>query len=52
MAYVDQNKRSNQLPSIAGVVAVHALIGYAFVSGLAMNVIHTFVPVFTVDSIR
>lgn len=52
MAYVDQSKGSRQLPSIAGVVVVHALIGYAFISGLAMNVIRDVVPVFTVKSIR
>ena len=51
MAYVDRSTSSRQLPAIAGVAVVHALIGYAFVSGLAMNVIHTVVPVFTVASI-
>ena len=51
MAYVDQHRGSRQLSSIAGVAAVHALIGYAFVSGLAMNVIHETFPIFKVDSI-
>jgi protein TonB len=51
MAYVDSKIRSQKLPSIAGVVAVHALIGYAFISGLAYDFIKEVTPVFTVASI-
>lgn len=51
MAYVDTKTRSQKLPSIAGVVAVHALIGYAFISGLAYEFVKQVTPVFTVKSI-
>jgi protein TonB len=51
MAYVDTKIGSQKLPSIAGVVAVHALIGYAFISGLAYDFIKEVAPVFTVTSI-
>jgi protein TonB len=51
MAYVDTKTRSQKLPSIAGVVAVHALIGYAFISGLAYEFVKQVTPVFTVTSI-
>ena len=52
MAYADTKTRSQKLPSIAGVVAVHALIGYAFISGLAYEFVKQVTPVFTVDSIK
>ena len=52
MAYIDQQSRSRNVPSIAGVVAVHGMIGYALFSGLAYDVIRYVPPVFTVESIR
>jgi protein TonB len=51
MAYADQNSRSPRLPSIAAVAAVHGLIGYALISGLAYQFIKDVTPVFTVKSI-
>lgn len=51
MAYADFTSRSQKLPSIAAVAAVHALIGYALISGLAQNLIKDITPVFTVRSI-
>jgi protein TonB len=52
MAYADLNTRSRNLPSIAGVAAVHALLGYALISGLATDFIKQVTPVFTVKSIE
>jgi periplasmic protein TonB len=39
MAYSDQRHSSRHVVSIVGVAAVHAAIGYAFISGLAMEVL-------------
>lgn len=52
MAYADLNTRSRNLPSIAGVAAVHVLLGYALISGLATDFIKQVTPVFTVKSIK
>lgn len=38
MSYIDQKHSSRQVSSIVGVAIVHAAIGYAFISGLAMEV--------------
>jgi protein TonB len=51
MAYVDRNSGRNHLPSVVGVAAIHALIGYAFISGLAYTVIPKKWPSFIVESI-
>ena len=39
MAYADQQMSTRKVVSIALVVLLHALIGYAFITGLAYNVI-------------
>lgn len=49
MSYSDQVRR-NSPGSIAAVVGIHALIGYALVSGLAYNVI-SHVPLITVGQL-
>ena len=42
MAYIDsQQDQTKRNTAIIGVVAIHAMLGYALVSGLAMNVIET-----------
>ena len=38
MAYAEEKHSLRQVSSIAGVVLVHAAIGYAFISGLAYQV--------------
>ena len=38
MAYADSVRGSRRLSTIAGVAALHAVIGYAFVSGMAIDV--------------
>ncbi len=50
MAYVHQRQRS-KLPSIAAVALVHAGIGYAFISGLAHDVIKIVTPDLKIISI-
>jgi protein TonB len=39
MAYADQSMSSRKLVAIIGVGVLHALLGYAFITGLAFNVI-------------
>lgn len=39
MAYADQRMSSNRITAIVIVAILHAILGYAFVSGLAFNVI-------------
>ncbi|WP_332811278.1 energy transducer TonB [Sphingomonas sp.] len=39
MAYADQRMSSNRIMAIVIVAILHAILGYAFVSGLAFNVI-------------
>lgn len=39
MAYADQSMSSRKVISIGLVAALHALLGYAFITGLAFNVI-------------
>jgi protein TonB len=39
MAYADQKMSSGKIGAIVIVVLLHAVLGYAFVTGLAMNVI-------------
>ncbi|MDB5697394.1 MAG: energy transducer TonB [Alphaproteobacteria bacterium] len=39
MAYADQRMSSNRIMAIIIVAILHAILGYAFVSGLAFNVI-------------
>lgn len=39
MAYADQSMSTRKAVSIALVIALHAVIGYAFVTGLAYNVV-------------
>lgn len=51
MAYSQEKYNLRNASSIAGVVLVHAAIGYAFISGLAYRVITELPPVFEVRSI-
>jgi len=39
MAYADQSMSTRKVVSIGAVVALHALLGYAFITGLAYNVV-------------
>lgn len=39
MAYADQSLSTRKIVSIGAVVLLHALIGYAFITGLAYNVV-------------
>lgn len=39
MAYADQKMSGGKIVAIAIVVLIHAVLGYAFVTGLAMNVV-------------
>ena len=39
MAYADQSMSSNRVVAIIVVALIHAVLGYAFVTGLAYNVV-------------
>lgn len=51
MAYADSVRGSRRLPTIAGVAALHAVIGYAFVSGMAVDVAGRIERTFTTTNI-
>ncbi len=39
MAYADQKMSSGRIAAIVIVALLHALLGYAFITGLAFNVV-------------
>ena len=41
MAYVDTNSTANRAPAVIGVVAIHAALGVALVTGLAATIVET-----------
>ncbi|KTT68945.1 energy transducer TonB [Sphingomonas endophytica] len=51
MAYADQMGGSRRLTTIAGVAAIHGLIGYVFISGMAAHFVRTVTDPFTVTNI-
>lgn len=52
MAYTDQVAGSKRLSIIAGVAVVHGVLGYLFVSGMAVNFVKSYVPVLETTNVR
>ncbi|WP_022686754.1 energy transducer TonB [Sphingomonas phyllosphaerae] len=51
MAYAARMDNSRRLTTIAGVAAIHGLLGYVFISGMAASFVHKMVDPFTVTNI-
>ena len=51
MAYADRVAGSTRLTTIAAVAAIHGLIGFVFVTGMATNFVREFVPILTIRNI-
>lgn len=51
MAYAARMDNSRRLTTIAGVAAIHGLLGYVFISGMAASFVHKVVDPFTVTNI-
>lgn len=51
MAYVDQMPGTRRVTTIAGVAAAHLLLGYVFISGMAVDIVRTVVPSLEITNI-